>query len=60
MVFDGLEPFIYKVSNDTLTLILRQKTKIPDDFKSRWTIIQNEVDNPTMMDLRQSPKLKRI
>ncbi len=60
IIFNGLEPFLYKVSNDTLFLMLRQKSKIPDGFNSRWTIIQNEVDNPTMMNLMRDPQLKRI
>ena len=60
IIFNGLEPFLYKVSNDTLFLTLRQKSKIPDGFNSRWTIIQTEVDNPTMMDSMQNPELKRM
>ncbi len=60
IIFNGLEPFLYKVSNDTLFLTLRQKSKIPDGFNSRWTIIQTEVDNATMMNSMQNPELKRM
>lgn len=60
IIFNGLEPFLYKVSNDTLFLTLRQRSKIPDGFKSRWTIIQKEVDNQTMMNLMHDPELKRM
>lgn len=60
IIFDGLEPFLYKVSNDTLFLTLRQKSKVPENFNSRWTIIQTEVDNPTIMGLRHDPELKRM
>jgi hypothetical protein len=60
IIFNGLEPFLYKVSNDTLFLMLRQKSRIPDGFNSRWTIIQKEVDNPTMMNSMQDPELKRM
>lgn len=60
IIFNGLEPFLYKVSNDTLFLTLRQKSKIPEGFNSRWTIIQEEVDNPTMMKSMRDPELKRM
>ena len=60
IIFRGLEPFLYKVSNDTLFLTLRQKSRIPDGFNSRWTIIQKEVDNPTMMNSMRDPELKRM
>jgi len=58
--FEGLAPFIYKVSHDTLFLILRQESKIPIDFESSWTIIQKEVDNPTMIKTRRGYKYKEI
>lgn len=60
IISKGLEPFLYKVSNDTLFLTLRQKIKIPNGFNSNWIIIQNEVDNPTMMDLRHDKDFKKI
>ncbi|MBS1507079.1 MAG: hypothetical protein JSS79_10575 [Bacteroidetes bacterium] len=60
IIFIGLEPFLYKVSNDTLFLTLRQKSKIPDGFNSRWIIIQREVDNLTMMNSMRNPELKRM
>ncbi len=60
MIFKGLEPFLYRVSNDTLFLILRKKSTIPNEFNSPWTIIQSEVDNPTMIKLRRDPELKSM
>jgi hypothetical protein len=60
IIFNGLEPFLYRVSNDTLFLILRKKSKIPNGFNSTWTIIQREVDNPIMINLRLDPELKRM
>ena len=60
IVLKGLEPFLYRVSNDTLFLVLRKKSTIPNGFNSTWTIIQREVDNPTMMKLRRDPQLKRM
>jgi hypothetical protein len=60
IIFDGLEPFLYRVSHDTLFLTLRQKSEIPEEFNSRWTIIQTQVDNPTMMGLRHDPEQKRM
>jgi hypothetical protein len=60
IIFNGLEPFLYKVSNDTLFLTLRQKSRIPEGFNSRWTIIQQEVDNPTIMNSMWDPELKRM
>ena len=60
IIFNGLEPFLYKVSNDTLFLTLRQRSRIPEGFNSRWTIVQKTVDNPTMMNSIQDPELKRM
>jgi hypothetical protein len=60
IIFNGLEPFLYKVSGDTLFLTLRRKSRIPDDFNSTWTIIQKEVDNPTMRKLKRYPELTGI
>jgi len=60
IIFKGLEPFLYSVANDTLFLVLRKKSTIPNRFNSTWTIIQKEVDNRTMEKLRRDPELKRI
>ncbi len=60
IIFNGLEPFLYKQSSDTLVLYVRTKAKIPHDFKSTWTIIQIEVDNPKMMDLRRDNNYKGV
>ena len=40
IIFHGLEPFLFSVSNDTLFLTLLKKGPIPKDFNSGWTIIQ--------------------
>ena len=60
ITFNGLEPFLWRVSNDTLFLVLRKKSVIPNGFKSTWTMIQNEVDNPTMIGLRRDPEFNRM
>ena len=58
IIFSGLEPFLYKTSNDTLYLTVRRKSKIPEGFNSTWTIIQTEVDNPTMIKLKRNYELR--
>ena len=60
IIFKGLEPFLYRASNDTLFLVLREKSTIPNRFNSTWTIIQKEVDNRAMKKLRRDPELKGI
>lgn len=60
IVFEGLTPFLYKVSNDTLFLTVSKTSEIPFGFNSRWTIIQKEVDNPTMMHSMRDPELKSM
>lgn len=60
ITFKGLEPFLYKVSNDTLFLFLDEKSTVPNGFNSTWTIIQKEVDDRTMRKLKRDPELKRM
>ncbi len=60
IIFNGLEPFLYKVSGDTLFLNLRKKIEIPKGFDSNWIIVQREVDNPTMINLKRNQVLKDI
>ena len=60
IIFKGLEPFIYRVSGDTLFLVLRHEGKIPAGFGSTWKIIQKEVDNPMMMNTRRVDRYKGI
>ncbi len=60
IIFDGLEPFLYRQNNDTLVLYVWTKATIPKDFKSPWTIIQIEVDNLKMMDLRRDNSYKGV
>ena len=60
IIFHGLEPFLFSVSNDTLFLTLLKKGRIPKDFNSGWTIIQTEVDHSTMAGLRHDPEHRRI
>jgi hypothetical protein len=60
IIFHGLEPFLFRVSNDTLFLTLLQKGQLPKDFNSGWTIIQTEVDHSTMTGLRHDPEQRRM
>ncbi len=60
IIFKGLEPFLYRSSNDTLFLILSHKSEMPVNFKSSWTIIQKEVDNQTKRNLRRNTEYKGI
>ncbi|WP_299822411.1 hypothetical protein [uncultured Pontibacter sp.] len=60
IMFHGLEPFLYQVRTDSLILFVRQKAKIPVNFKTDWVIIQNEIENPKMMTLRANPAYKRM
>ena len=60
IIFKGLEPFRYKQINDTLILCVRKKVIVPKGFKSSWTIIQKELDNSQMTDLRRDYEYKGI
>jgi hypothetical protein len=60
IVFQGLEPFLYQVRTDSLFLFVRQKAEVPVNFKTNWVIIQNEIENPEMMTLRDNPAYKRM
>jgi hypothetical protein len=57
-IFNGLEPFLYRQSNDSLILYLRTKVKTPKNFKTKWKIIQNIADNPELMNLHQDKRFK--
>ena len=59
-VFNGLEPFLYQVNNDTLFLYLRRKIITPEKFESRWTIIQKEIENPEFMHKIVDPNFHRM
>lgn len=60
IIFRGLQPFFYKQSNDTLILCVSKKAVIPKNFNSPWTIIQKEIDNGKMIDLRRNYEYKGI
>jgi hypothetical protein len=60
IIFDGLEPFLYRTSNDTLFLTVRQTSKVPKNFNTCWTIIQKWVDHSTMEGRRHDPEQKGI
>lgn len=51
IVYDGLEPFVYKVEKDTLFIFSRHVVAIPKGFTSKIPIIQTQVDNPKFVDL---------
>ncbi len=53
-VFHGLEPFLYKQVSDSLFLYTQTKIDEPKFFKSKWRIVQIEIDNATMMELYQN------
>ncbi|WP_148041376.1 hypothetical protein [Rufibacter immobilis] len=60
IIFHGLSPFLYQVRKDSLILFVRKKAEIPNGFKTNWTIIQNEINNPEMMEYRTSPAYRRM
>ena len=59
-VFDGLEPFLYQSKSDTLFLYVQRKVITPKKFKSTWTIIQKEIENPEFMQKRVDPNFHRM
>lgn len=59
-VFSGLEPFLYQAKNDTVFLYVRRKVIAPQKFKSKWKIIQKEIENPEFMDKRVDPDFHRM
>jgi hypothetical protein len=60
IIFEGLTPFLYKTSGDTLLIVVGQRVDIPTNLNTRWTIIQKIVDNATMMTLLTDKKYKRV
>ena len=57
-IFNGLEPFLYRQSNDSLILYSQTIVAVPKNLKTKWKIVYETVDNPTLMDLRQAEKVK--
>lgn len=57
-IFNGLEPFLYRQSNDSLILYSQTIVNVPKNLKTKWKIIQETVDNPTFSDLRKAEKVK--
>lgn len=50
-IIEGLDPFFYKQSNDNLILYSMTRITVPKNFKTKWKIILNQVDNPTFTSL---------
>lgn len=59
-VFKGLEPFLYKVINDSLFLYVGQRVKTPPSFNSKWTIMQVEIKNSKFSKMRLDGNFKKI
>lgn len=57
-IYDGLEPFTYRQSNDSLIIYSHSAVSVPKHFKSRWKIIQHKVENSFMMDLYTDKRYK--
>lgn len=57
-IFEGLEPFLYKQSNDSLILYTQKVVNVPKNLKTNWKIIQVTVDNPTLLDLKKEVTVK--
>ncbi|WP_316764908.1 hypothetical protein [Pedobacter aquatilis] len=55
-IFNGLQPFFYRQSNDSLLLYSQTVVHVPKNMKTKWKIIQNVVDNPTLMDFHHDKK----
>lgn len=56
---EGLEPFLYRPSNDTLFLYSQVAIPVPPKFQSEWKIVQILTDNPALMNLRQNETYKK-
>jgi hypothetical protein len=56
---EGLEPFLYRQSNDTLFLNSQVAIPVPPNFKSEWKIVQIITDNPALMNLRENEAYKK-
>ena len=50
-IFEGLDPFFYRQSDDSLILYCMTRIKVPKNFNTKWKIILNQVDNTTFMNL---------
>ena len=59
-IFYGLEPFLYKVKNDSLILLVRQKAIVPVNFTPKWTIIQLEIENSEFMTKRMNGEYEKM
>lgn len=57
---EGLEPFLYHVSGDTLFLAVRELKTIPAELRSGWIIVQEKVDSKRWYQYRNGMKYKSI
>jgi hypothetical protein len=60
IVFDGLEPFLYRQERDTLILYVRREVIVPAGFNQEWIIIQHEIDNSEWTKRRSDYRNKKI
>lgn len=58
-IFNGLIPFFYKLENDTLTVYTRQVSSIPQNLRTKFSIVQFELENPDMMRLIENDNYKK-
>ncbi|GAA4450442.1 hypothetical protein GCM10023092_06300 [Rurimicrobium arvi] len=52
--FEGLEPFVYEVRDDSLTIFTRHKATEPLTFSTKITVVQKLVDNSTFTKMIKS------
>ncbi|NTD97007.1 hypothetical protein G6M24_07695 [Agrobacterium tumefaciens] len=57
-IYKGLSPFLYKISEDTLSVYVREISETPKNFSTRFKIIQTELDNSEMMELIENDNYK--
>ncbi len=53
-LYHGSDFLFYRTSQDSLLLYVYQKSKVPLDFKSNVKIVQIELENRYMMELRHN------
>ena len=57
-LFKGLEPFLYRQSNDSLFLYSQTPIQTPKNFKSKWKIIKHVVENSFLMTLHKDTRFR--
>lgn len=58
-IINGLDPFFYRQSSDSLFLYTQTPITVPKNFQSKWKIIQIIEDSPTLMSFHHDKRYKR-